>query len=148
MTTMTEVVKVFRVFIRATPEEVWKAITDPDFTERYYYGTRLESTLEPGDAFRYRPADGPLMLDGELVEADPPRRLVQTFRALWTEELAAEPPSRVVWEIEPDEQGLTRLTVTHDRLDDAPHTAEAIAGWDYILSGLKTLLETGRPMAG
>jgi uncharacterized protein YndB with AHSA1/START domain len=150
MTTMTEVVKVFRVFIRATPEDVWKAITDPDFTARYYYGTRLESTLAPGDAFRYRAeGGGPLILDGELVEADPPRRLVQTFRALWSEELAAEPPSRVVWEIEPDdEQGLTQLTVTHDRLDEAPHTAEAIAGWHYVLSGLKTLLETGRPMVG
>jgi uncharacterized protein YndB with AHSA1/START domain len=146
MTTMTEVVKVFRVFIRATPEEVWKGITDPDFTEKYYYGTRLDSTLIPGDAFVYRTGNGPVILDGEVVEADPPRRLVQTFRALWSEDMAAEPPSRVTWEIDVDEQGLTQVTVTHDRLDEAPHTSEAISGWHYILSGLKTLLETGRPM--
>ena len=88
-----------------------------------------------------------MILDGEVVEADPPRRLVQTFRALWSEDMAAEPPSRVTWEIEVDEQGLTQVTVTHDRLDEAPHTAEAISGWHYILSGLKTLLETGRRWA-
>ena len=147
MTTMTEVTKVFRVYIRATPDEVWKAITDPDFTERYYYGTRVESSLAAGDAFVYRYADGSgVALDGEVLESDPPRRLVQTFRALWTDEAAAEPPSRVTWEIELDDNGLTQLTVTHDRLDRSPHTAEIISGWFFILSGLKTLLETGKPM--
>jgi uncharacterized protein YndB with AHSA1/START domain len=147
MTTMTEVTKVFRVFIRTTPEELWKAITDPEFTEKYYYGTRVDSTLAPGDAFVYRATESnAVVLDGEVVESDPPRRLVQTFRALWSDEMAAEPPSRVTWQIEVDEQGLTQLTITHDRLDESPHTAEAISGWHYILSGLKTLLETGRPM--
>lgn len=147
MSTMTEVTKVFRIFIRATPEDVWKAITDPDFTEKYYYGTRVDSTLATGDAFAYRSAeDGAVVLDGEVIESDPPRRLVQTFRALWTEDMAAEPPSRVTWEIEADPNGLTQLTIVHDRLDESPATAEAIAGWHYILSGLKTLLETGRPM--
>ena len=147
MTTMTEVTKVFRVFIRTTPEELWKAITDPEFTEKYYYGTRVDSTMAPGDAFVYRATEGnAVVLDGEVVESDPPRRLVQTFRALWSDEMAAEPPSRVTWEIEVDEQGLTQLTITHDRLDESPHTAEAISGWYYILSGLKTLLETGKPM--
>jgi uncharacterized protein YndB with AHSA1/START domain len=147
MTTMTEVTKVFRVFIRTTPEELWKAITEPEFTEKYYYGTRVDSTMVPGDAFVYRSTEGgAVILDGEVVESDPPRRLVQTFRALWSDEMAAEPPSRVTWEIEVDEQGLTQLTITHDRLDESPHTAEAISGWNYILSGLKTLLETGKPM--
>jgi uncharacterized protein YndB with AHSA1/START domain len=147
MTTMTEVTKVFRIFIRATPEDVWKAITDPDFTEKYYYGTRVDSTLAAGDAFAYRSTDDDsIVLDGEVVEADPPNRLVQTFRALWSEDMAAEPPSRVTWEIEGNPSGLTQLTITHDRLDESPATAEAISGWYYILSGLKTLLETGQPM--
>jgi uncharacterized protein YndB with AHSA1/START domain len=150
MTTVTKAaaVQVFRVYIRATPEMVWKAITDPEFTTKYYYGTRVDSTLAPGDAFVYRRPDSDVVaLDGEVVECDPPRRLVQTFRALWTGELAAEPASRVTWEIEPDD-GLCQVTVIHDRLADSPRTAEEISGWYYILSGLKTLLETGRPMVG
>jgi uncharacterized protein YndB with AHSA1/START domain len=141
--------KVFRVFTRSTPDDVWKAITDPEFTEKYYYGTRLDSTLEPGDAFRYRYADGgAVALDGEVVDIDPPHRLVHTFSAKWSEELAAEPPSRVTWDLEDAGPGVVQLTVTHDRLDDSPNTAGSIDGTTFILSGLKTLLETGRPLMG
>jgi uncharacterized protein YndB with AHSA1/START domain len=148
MTTMTSTnTNVSRVYIRATPEQVWKGITDPEFTERYYFGTRVDSTLTPGDAFVYRGNDGQVALDGEVVECDPPRRLVQTFRALWGPEVAAEPASRVTWEVEEDGPGGCRLTVTHDQLDASPITAQQVAGgWAEILSGLKTVLETGRPL--
>jgi uncharacterized protein YndB with AHSA1/START domain len=87
--------------------------------------------------------------DEEVFEADPPRRLVHQWISAYDPELAAEEPSRITWEIEPQESGVTKLTVVHDQLEGAPKTAEQVAGgWMYLLSGLKTLLETGAPLAG
>jgi uncharacterized protein YndB with AHSA1/START domain len=150
MTTVaqTQTTQVYRVYIRATAEQVWEAIGKPEFTTRYFFGGRIESTLEPGSPIRYHSAsrDG-LDIDGEVIESDPPRRLVHTFRSLWNDEMAAEPPSRVIWEIEPDEGGVCQLTVIHDQLERSPKTAASVSGWSYVLSGLKTLLETGKPMA-
>ena len=86
-------------------------------------------------------------VDGEVIEADPPRKLVTTWRAVYDPETAAEPHSRVTWEIEPAGEHVTKLTVIHDELEAAPKTAANVAGgWSYILSGLKTLLETGSPL--
>jgi len=88
-------------------------------------------------------------VDGEILESDPPRLLRHSWRALYDAEQAEEPHSRVTWEIEPQEGGVTKLTVTHDQLEASPKTAEGVAGgWMYILSGLKTLLETGEPLQG
>jgi uncharacterized protein YndB with AHSA1/START domain len=98
----------------------------------------------------YRSVDGEdnAMIDGSVTEYDPPRRLVHSWLALFDPEQAAEPASRVTWEIEPQDGGYSRLTVTHDELEGAPKTAESVAGgWMYVLSGLKTLLETGNPLA-
>jgi uncharacterized protein YndB with AHSA1/START domain len=167
MTTMTETgvtTQIYRVFIKATPEAIWDAITNPDWNERYGYRGRSEYDLRPGGAFR---ADAsPEMqamgmpehlLDGEVVETDPPRRLVQTWRVLWDSDMTAEGFTRLTWEIEAGDAGIATLTVTHE-LEGAPVTADQVAsvarihegggGWSWILSDLKTLLETGAPLAG
>jgi len=148
MTTMTEqATQVYAVFIRATPEQVWDAITKPEFTTKYFHGTKIESTFEPGTPY-LSVAGSDTVVDGEILESDPPRTLKHTWRALWDPETAAEPHSRVTWEIEPQEGGVTKLTVTHDQLEAAPKTAESVAGgWEDVLSGLKTVLETGEPLS-
>ena len=152
MTTMTEVnlaTQVYQVFVKATPERLWEAITKPEFTSKYFYGSLVDSTFAEGAEFKsFSPDRTQLWVDGEVLESDPPRRLQHTWRALYDEETAKEPHSRVTWEIEPADGGVTKLTVTHDRLDASPKTASNVAGgWSYILSGLKTLLETGEPLS-
>jgi uncharacterized protein YndB with AHSA1/START domain/DNA-binding transcriptional ArsR family regulator len=137
--------QVYQIFIRAMPEEVWDAITKPEFTTQYFYGSRVETTGKRATPIRHHSSDGTsLWGDDIIVESDPPRRLVHTWRALYDPELAAEPPSRVTWEIEPQPDGVTKLTVIHDELEQAPKTAAHVAGgWMFILSGLKSVLETG-----
>ena len=139
--------QVYQVFIRATPEAIWEAITDPRFTERYFYGTRMEVTAERRRVFS--PEDPTMTGDDPVFEYDPPRRLVHGWRSKWNPEMAAEEPSRVTWEIEPRDDGTCLLTLVHDQLEGAPKTAEGVAGpgWMFVLSGLKTLLETGEPLA-
>jgi uncharacterized protein YndB with AHSA1/START domain len=153
--------QVSRVYIKASPEAIWDAITDPEWNERYGYPGRSEYDLRPGGAFRaVAPPDAVAMgmpevvADGEVVEAHPPRRLVQTWRFLY-EPLVSEGFTRLTWDIEEDDGGVTRLTVTHE-LENAPMTAEQVAsvarivegggGWTMVLSDLKSLLETGSPM--
>jgi uncharacterized protein YndB with AHSA1/START domain len=149
-TTATEVqtTQVYQVFIKATPEAIWDAITKPEFTQRYFYGSAIDSTFQPGAPYISRTADGEqVLVEGEIVEASPPRRLVHSWLAIYDEETAKEQPSRVAWEIEPQDGGVCLLTVVHDRLEDAPKTALSVAGgWMFVLSGLKTLLETGEPL--
>jgi uncharacterized protein YndB with AHSA1/START domain len=154
--------QVHRVFIRATAQQVWDAITDPEWSRRYGYQSPNEYELRPGGAYRGLPnaamlAQGSpdVIVDGEVVSADPPHRLVQTWRALFTPETAAEGPTRLTWELDEQPAGITRLTVTHE-LEGAPVTAVQVAGenpnagggWPFILSDLKTLLETGRAFQG
>jgi uncharacterized protein YndB with AHSA1/START domain len=163
-TTETKTVQVYRVYIRATPEAIWEAITNPEWTQRYGYRGIAEYDLRPGGSYRalappeMQAAGMPeVVVDGEVLEADPPRKLVQTWRFLWDEEIAAEGPTRVTFEIEEDDIGVTRLTVTHD-LENAPRTADQITsvaritegggGWNLILSDLKSLLETGKSFGG
>ena len=152
MTTMTEqATQVYQVFIRATPEAIWEAITNAEFTAQYFHGSRVESTWEPGADYRgYSTDRSELWVDGEVVEADPPRKLQHTWRSLYNEDQAKEPHSRVTWEIEPGEDGVSKLTVTHDELERSPLTAASVSGegWMHVLSGLKTLLETGKPLFG
>ena len=141
--------QVYQVFIRATPEQVWDAITRPEFTAQYFFGSRVDTTGEPGASIRhYAPNGTTLWGDDSILESVPPRRLVHTWRALYDAELAAEPSSRVTWEIEPQPGGVTKLTVIHDELQGSPKTAQSVAGgWMFVISGLKTLLETGKPLA-
>jgi uncharacterized protein YndB with AHSA1/START domain/DNA-binding transcriptional ArsR family regulator len=147
---MTEVPRqVYQVFIRATPEQVWDAITRPEFTAQYFYGSRVQTTGEAGTPFRHvAPDSDELWGDNVVLESQRPRRLVHTWRSLYDAELAAEPPSRVTWEIEEQPGGVCRLTVVHDELEGSPKTAASVSGgWMFIISGLKTLLETGEPLA-
>jgi uncharacterized protein YndB with AHSA1/START domain len=148
-TTTTTATQLYEIFIKATPERIWEAITQPEFTTRYFYGSAIVSTFEPGAVFNGWSGDREqLLVDGEVLEADPPRLLRHTWRALYDEETALEPYSRVTWEIEAQGGGFSKLTVVHDELESAPKTAESVAGgWSYVLSGLKTLLETGEPLA-
>jgi uncharacterized protein YndB with AHSA1/START domain len=165
MSTTTETAvttQVHRVYINATPEAIWEAITSPEWTAKYGYHASAEYDLKPGG--KYRAVATPEMqsmgmpeelLDGEVIEADPPRKLVQTWHALWDEGVAGEQPTRVTWDIEEDDGGITRLTVTHE-LEGAPIHAEQVSteaklregggGWSWILSDLKTLLETGKSL--
>jgi len=174
MTTTTETMvttQVYRVYIKATPQAIWDAITRPEWTEKYGYGGRAEYDLRPGGAYRGTTSEemrtmgaGDVAVDGEVIEADPPRKLVQTWRMVMDPDMAAEGFTRLTYEIEPmpnipslPEGGVTRLTVTHD-LKSAPKLAVVVGGglehtgagggWAWVLSGLKTLLETGTPLAG
>jgi len=147
MTTATATTtQVYRVFIKATPERVWEAITNPDFTEKYFYGVRIDTKPELRVTHAYDGSD--TYGEDSVFEWDPPRRLVHGWRSKWNPELSVEEPSRVTWEIEPSENGVTLLTVVHDRLEGAPKTAASVSGpgWMRVLSGLKTLLETGEPL--
>jgi uncharacterized protein YndB with AHSA1/START domain len=145
MTTLTaQTTQIYSVFILATPEQIWDAITKSEFTQQYFYGARID--VHDGRRFS---SIGDTEWDEEVFEADPPRRLVHGWVSAYDSDLAAEEQSRVTWEIEPQDGGITKLTVVHDQLEAAPKTAENVAGgWMYILSGLKTLLETGKPLAG
>ncbi len=165
MTTMTETgvaTQVYRVYINATPQAIWDAITKPEWTERFGYGGRADYDLRPGGAFvgytsaEMRAFGAPdVAVDGEVVEADPPRRLVQTWRMLMDPDMAAEGFTRLTYEIEPADGGITKLTVTHD-LTGAPRLAALVSGelestgarggWAWVVSGLKTLLETGESL--
>jgi uncharacterized protein YndB with AHSA1/START domain/DNA-binding transcriptional ArsR family regulator len=142
--------QIYQVFIQATPEQIWDAITKPEFTTKYFYGSRVDTTGEVGSPFRHHAPDGKTLWGDDVVlESDPPRRFVHTWRSLYDPELATEPASRVTWEIEAQPGGVTKLTVIHDQLEESPKTSAHVAGgWMFIISGLKTLLETGKPLAG
>jgi uncharacterized protein YndB with AHSA1/START domain len=172
MTTMTGTAvttQVYRVYIRATPQAIWDAITKPQWTERYGFGGRVEYDLRPGGAYRVPSTEAmrdagarmglavpDVMVDGEVIEADPPHRLVQTWRMLMDQQTEAEGFTRLTYEIAEGQGGVTKLTVIHD-LEGAPKLAELTAGereaegagggWAWVLSDLKTLLETGTSFA-
>jgi uncharacterized protein YndB with AHSA1/START domain len=137
--------KVFEIYIKTTPERLWEAITDPAQRAQYNFGVGVESDWTPGSAYKsvHERADGPLG-EGENLEVDPPRRLVQSFTALWSDEVKAEGTSRVTWDIEQIEDSC-RLTVTHDQLREGANP-ELYGGWPMILSGLKTYIETGEQL--
>ncbi|MDX6603563.1 MAG: hypothetical protein QOF23_72 [Solirubrobacterales bacterium] len=132
---------VFEIYIKTTPERLWEAITDGEMRKKYSFGVGTESEWTQGSEYR---SSVPGVIDiasGENIEVDPPRRLVQSFRALWSEDVEREGTSRVTWEIEPVGDSC-RLAVIHDQLDEDANN-ELYGGWPMILSGLKTLLETG-----
>ena len=140
---------VFETYIRATPEAIWAAITDPTFTTRYFHRTAIESTFQPGEAVRYVQPDGDDAVIGVIEEVDPPRRLVMTWRVLYDPTLAEEPPSRVEWLVTPGADGVTRVTTIHRDLALSPGTSTSVGeGWPWILDSLKSLLETGEALAG
>jgi uncharacterized protein YndB with AHSA1/START domain len=137
--------KVFEIYIKTTPERLWEAIVDPALRSRYSFGVGAESDWSPGLEYKgVHQAAGMTILQGENLEVEPPRRLVQSFNALWSDDVRAEGTSRVTWEIEPVGDSC-RLLVTHDQLREEAND-EIYGGWPMILSGLKTLLETGEDL--
>ena len=134
--------KVFEIYIRTTPDRLWNAITDPEIRAKYNFGARLISDWTEGSSFQMSVPgmDRPLG-KGEILEVDPPWRLVQSMTALWSDDAEAVGTSRITWEIEQVEDSC-RLVVTHDQLRDGANE-ELYGGWPMILSGLKTWLETG-----
>jgi uncharacterized protein YndB with AHSA1/START domain len=143
---MSSPTHVYELYIRTTPERLWQAITDPEVTRRWFHDTRVASGWQPGDPITYTSPDGSLVIDGQIVEAQAPRRMVHTFHFAQDPELVADRPSRCTWEISAmGEACLLRLT--HDDFDGETSTYRSIStGWSPILSGLKTLLETGEPL--
>src|SRR5918999_174031 len=136
--------KVFEIYIKTTPDRLWQAITDSDQRQIYNFGVGVSSDWTKGSRYEANHPAGVSIAAGENLEVDPPRRLVQSFNALWSDDVKAEGTSRVTWEIEPIGDSC-RLTVTHDQLrEDA--NQQVYGGWPQILSGLKTLLETGQPL--
>ncbi len=133
---------VFEIYIKTTPERLWEAITDSEQRAKYTFGTGIESDWTNGSPYKAVHLQGGVPIsEGENLEVDPPRRLVQSFTALWSDEVKAEGASRVTWEIEPVGDSC-RLRVTHDELSESAND-ELYGGWPMILSGLKTLIETG-----
>jgi uncharacterized protein YndB with AHSA1/START domain len=164
MTTMTETAtQVYRVYIRTTPEKIWDAITKPEWSAKYGYGGTVDFDLRPGGAFtaytsqEMREHGAPdVAIEGEVAESDPPRRLVVAWRMVMDEAMAAEGFSRLTYEIEELEPGVCKLTLVHE-LENAPRTAAILrgdfesegagGGWAWVLSDLKSLLETGARMS-
>ncbi len=137
--------KVFEIYIKTTPERLWQAITDDAQRRKYSFGVGVRSDWSPGSQIEtYQPDAGIMIGDGEILEVDPPRLLVHSFTALWSDEVKGEGASRVTWEIEPVGDSC-RLTLTHDQLRENAN-GELYGGWPMILSGLKTLLETGETL--
>ena len=157
--------QVYEVYIKASPQAIWDAITSPEWTVKYAYRGAVEyDDFTPGAAFRVHASEEFLesgapdvIIDGEVLEVDPPRRMVQTWRMLMDPDMAKEGFTRLTYEIDPREDGSTKLTVIHE-LDDAPKLAVLVGGGSedqgaggghaWILSDLKTLLETGARLAG
>lgn len=137
--------KVFEIYIKTTPERLWEALTDPEQRAIYNFGVGIRSDWTPGSRYEAGSPQAPgLLWEGENLEVDPPRRLVQSFTALWSDEVRSEGASRITYEIEPVGDSC-RLTVTHDQLREGAN-GELYGGWPMILSGLKTLLETGEKL--
>jgi uncharacterized protein YndB with AHSA1/START domain len=137
--------KVFEIYIKTTPERLWEAITDPEIRSRYNFGARVSSDWTPGSRYELSAMDGTVALgEGENLEVDPPRRLVQSAMFLWSDDVKREGTSRITWEIEPVGDSC-RLTVTHDQMREGAND-EIYGGWPMILSGLKTWLETGETL--
>jgi uncharacterized protein YndB with AHSA1/START domain len=170
MSTSTETTQIYRVYIKASAQAIWDAITKPEWTERYGYTGLVDFDLKPGGAYRVTATEafrkeseargyGPLpdaIIDGEVLEADPPRKLVHSFRMLMDPGMAAEPYTRITYEIKPLDNGVCSLTLTHE-LEGAPLLASLVrgdqeefgagGGHAWVLSELKTLLETGKVFA-
>ena len=154
--------QVYEVYIKAAPQAIWDAITSPEWTQKYGYKGRVDYDLRPGGAYRAHATPDmvqfgmpEVVVDGQVIEADPPRKLVHTYRFLFQPANEAEGFTRVTWEIEPTTAGFSRLTVTHE-LEGAPIMATMVAsrfseqgagGWAWILSDMKSLLETGKTLS-
>ena len=147
MTTDSKPQLVYQIIIKAPQERVWEAITKPEFTSRYYYGSTLKTDLTVGSPFTYHMPNGSPIVEGEVVASEPPNRLVHTYHSLWPP-MNEDAPTRVTWELESMPGGVTKVTVVHEDFQGQTATYKGLqgGGWAWILSNMKTLLETGEPM--
>ncbi|MEN0134070.1 MAG: SRPBCC family protein [Rhodococcus sp. (in: high G+C Gram-positive bacteria)] len=161
--TTADAIQIYAVYIKATPEAIWEAITKPEWSQRYGYGGLVDYDLRSGGSFRMLADEGmkaypgvpDVIVDGEVIESDPPKKLVQTWRMLMDADNVEDFTTLTYEIVQSSRPGVAKLTVTHD-LTNAPGLAELVAGgresegagggWNEVLSGMKTLLETGQPM--
>ena len=147
MTTDSKPRLVYQIVIKAPQERVWAAITTPEFTSRYYYDSTLKTDLTVGSPFTYHMPDSSPIVEGEVMASEPPHRLVHTYHSLWPP-MNEDAPTRVTWELESMPGGVTKVTVVHEDFQGQTATYQGLqgGGWAWILSNMKTLLETGEPM--
>lgn len=147
MTIDTKPRLMYQIIIKAPQERVWQAITTSEFTSRYYYGCSLTTDLSVGSPFTYSMPNGAPVVEGQVAASEPPNRLVHTYHSLWPP-MNEDAPTRVTWELEPMPGGVTRVTVVHEGFQGETPTYAGLqgGGWAWILSNMKTLLETGEPM--
>jgi uncharacterized protein YndB with AHSA1/START domain len=138
---------IYSVYIKASPERVWRAITDGDDTVRYYFGTRVASDWTPGSALTYTYPDGSIAADGKVLDVEPGSRVVMSFHPRWDPDIAAEGPIRMTWEVAASDDGGSKLTVTSALIPNSKTSEEFSGGIVYIVSGLKTFIETGEALA-
>jgi uncharacterized protein YndB with AHSA1/START domain len=139
---------VYVVYIRTTPEKLWKALIEPEFTELYWSGVRFKSDWKVGSAVQMSDAEGTPADQGVVLRCEPPRVLSYSWHVEWHPEMKKEKPCRATFELDPQPNGVVRLTVTHDDFEPGSKVYEAIqGGWPPILSSLKSLLETGEPLS-
>ncbi|MGZ8514317.1 MAG: ArsR/SmtB family transcription factor [Candidatus Limnocylindrales bacterium] len=138
---------VYTMYIKASPERVWRAITDGDDTVRYYYGTRVASYWAVGSSIQYTNPDGSLAADGQVLEIESGRSVTMAFHPRWSPEIAAQGPVRMTWAVDAEEDGTSKVTVTSALVPGTQAEATFRTGNAYIVSGLKTFLETGEPLA-
>ncbi len=138
----------YELYIAAPPEQVWKGLIDADSTKQYVYGTRLQSTLKQGAPYAYL-GDGDFkVVDGRILEIEPGNRLVMTWSAHWDDAVSKDAPSRVTYQLTQINPTTTKLNLVHDDFADETATyTGSVAGWPLMLSSLKSLLETGKPIA-
>ncbi len=146
-TPMGTINHVYNIYIKASPERVWRAITDGDDTVRYYYGTRVASDWTKGSSLTYAYEDGSIAADGEVLDIDPGKSVTMSFHPRWSPEIDAEGPVHMTWVVEAGEDGGSKLTVTSALVPGSKTEAEFSGGVVYIVSGLKTFLETGASLA-
>jgi uncharacterized protein YndB with AHSA1/START domain len=140
---------VYVTYIRATPEKIWDALRKPEFTRQYFFGATQESDWKVGASWKMFAPGDKLTDSGEVLEFDPPRKLVLKWRNEFVPEMKAEGYSRCTFDLAPQDGGVTQLKVTHEMdVDNSQTIAGVSRGWPKILAGLKTLLETGQPMEG
>ena len=135
----------YQIFIQATPERVWQAVTDGDISPHYYFGTTVKSDWKVGSDYTYSSEQMGKMIEGDILEIDAPNKLVQTFQPLWDTDAKALSKSKVTWLFEASGEGC-KVTLIHEELDDVPFANGIIDGWTRILSSLKTYLETGKSL--
>jgi uncharacterized protein YndB with AHSA1/START domain len=132
----------FEIIVRSSPDEIWQAIVDGEITEKYYFHTRAQSDWTVGSVIRYYEQGGDLSSEGNILEIEPGSHVKMTYKPVW---LGDSTPSIVIWDVQPLKPSLTRVKLTHAEVDDAIF-AQMSSGWVYILSNLKSVLETGQPL--